>query len=29
VLFEDKSPKQAVHDVLTRPLKKEWDSGEA
>jgi glycerol-3-phosphate dehydrogenase (NAD(P)+) len=27
VLFEDKSPKQAVHDVLTRPLKKEWDSG--
>lgn len=27
VLFEGKSPKQAVHDVLTRPLKKEWDSG--
>jgi glycerol-3-phosphate dehydrogenase (NAD(P)+) len=24
VLFEDKSPRQAVHDVLTRPLKKEW-----
>jgi glycerol-3-phosphate dehydrogenase (NAD(P)+) len=24
VLFEQKSPLQAVHDVLTRPLKKEW-----
>lgn len=24
VLFENKEPKDAVHDVLTRPLKKEW-----
>jgi glycerol-3-phosphate dehydrogenase (NAD(P)+) len=24
VLFERKPPQQAVHDVLTRPLKKEW-----
>jgi glycerol-3-phosphate dehydrogenase (NAD(P)+) len=26
VLYEDKFPSQAVHDVLTRPLKKEWGS---
>jgi glycerol-3-phosphate dehydrogenase (NAD(P)+) len=25
VLFEGKTPTQAVHDILTRPLKGEWD----
>ena len=25
VLYEGKDPRTAVRDVLTRPLKKEWD----